>query len=104
MGMVFASRRTCIDPEHLDMILDDDEYRKLTSQAELQIGDLVIYRGDDDQVSHVGIISSIDVDIGTASMRLFVLSQWGKDGEYLHGINDVSPYLGTPTEFWTDRA
>ena len=56
MGMVFASRRTWIDPEHLEMILEDDEYQRIVSEAELQVGDLVIYRGDNNQVTHVGII------------------------------------------------
>ena len=103
MGMVFASRRTWIDPEHLEMILEDDEYQRIVSEAELQLGDLVIYRGDNNQVTHVGIISMIDNNLETAIRRLFVLSQWGGDGEYFHEIHDVSPYLGTPAEFWTDR-
>lgn len=103
MGMVFAARRTSIDPEHLGMILEDDEYRQVASESELEIGDLVVYRGDDNQVSHVGIISRIDPDLRTGSRRLSVVSQWGRDGEYIHEISDVSHYLGRPAEFWTDR-
>ena len=103
MGMVFASRRTWIDPDHLGMILEDDEYQRVIAESELQIGDVVVYRGNDNEVSHVGVIVSVEIEIATASRRLWVLSQWGKDGEYLHEVDDVSPYLGTPVEFWTDR-
>ena len=85
------------------MILEDDEYRRLRSESELTIGDLVVYRGSMNEVTHVGVISRIDLNLVLGRHRTFVLSQWGRDGEYIHEINDVSPYLGNVSEFWTDR-
>ena len=102
MGLVFASRRTSIDPDDLYMILSDDGFLKI-GESECDVGDLVVYRGDDNEVSHVGIIARIETQLATAERLIFGLSQWGKDGEYVHEIRDVNPLLGTPTEFWTDR-
>ena len=84
------------------MILSDDGFSKI-SESECEVGDLVVYRGDDKEVSHVGIIARIETKLATAERDIFGLSQWGKDGEYIHAIHDVNPLLGTPTEFWTDR-
>ena len=103
MGMVFASRRTWIDPDHLQMILQDDEYQRVSSKSELQPGDLVVYRDDKDLVSHVGIVAQVKTNIKEAAWEVYVLSQWGGDGEYFHLDKDVHPWLGEPSEYWTDR-
>jgi cell wall-associated NlpC family hydrolase len=104
MGLVFASRRTWIDPEHLYQILADDEYQQLGGVAEAQPGDVVVYRGSDGQPSHVGIIWERNLIVpGQQEDPVKVLSQWGADGEYLHDLSDVPLLLGTATEFWTDR-
>lgn len=103
VGMVFAARRTWIEPEHVEWILQEDGYRQVAREADLDVGDVVVYRDGDSQVCHVGIIFSIAMNVGSADWQITVLSQWGADGEYLHDIYDVHPSLGEPSEFWTDR-
>ena len=102
MGMVFAARRVWIETPELQMILDDDEFRKLAPSEAPEVGDVVVYRDESGNVSHVGLIAQ--VLLGAREEPEFrVLSQWGQDGEYFHNINDVSPLLGSANEFWTDR-
>ena len=103
MGMVFASRRTWVGPEHLDMILRDDEYRPIDDTGELQRGDVVVYRNDQGVPTHVGIVAEIHPTLENGQLQITVLSQWGADGEYLHSVNDVNPLLGYPSDYWTDR-
>ena len=102
MGMVFASRRTAIDPDQLGVILSDDGYVRI-SESEIEAGDLVVYRGDNKEVSHVGIVFQVGLYRENNVRDVFALSQWGLDGEYFHEMRDVNPQLGTPAEFWTDR-
>ena len=102
VGMVFASRRTCVEPEHLPMILADDEYQQV-NRRDLQPGDIVVYRDDRDEISHVGIVADVTPNPKDATWDVVVLSQWGGDGEYFHLDYDVNPRLGRPTEYWTDR-
>lgn len=102
MGMVFASRRTWVEPEHLKMILEHDAYQQV-GRNDLQRGDVVVYRDNQDEVSHVGIVYEVKVNLEEASLEVVVLSQWGHDGEYFHLDDDVNPMLGKPTEYWTDR-
>lgn len=103
MGMVFASRRTCIQPEHLRMILEDDGLRRVSNKGDLQHGDIVVYRDDEGEVSHVGIVADVKADLANATWEVLVLSQWGRHGEYFHLDEDVHSRLGKPTEYWTDR-
>ena len=103
VGMVFASRRTWIEPEHVPMILSDDGYRPI-DRNELERGDVVVYRRESlEEISHVGVVARVEVKPKDASLEVLVLSQWGHDGEYFHLDDDVNPMLGTPTEYWTDR-
>lgn len=103
MGMVFANRRTWIDPDNFRMIMEDDGYRRVPDESELRIGDVVVYRGENGDVSHVGIVTEIRTNVAQASREVFVLSQWGAYGEYFHRVDDVSPWLGKPQEYWTER-
>ena len=103
VGMIFAARRTWIETDLVDMILREDGYRQLGDESEVHVGDVVIYRTEDGEISHVGLISGIGANVEEAKWEFTVLSRWGQDGEYFHDINDVSPYLGKPTEYWTDR-
>lgn len=103
VGLVFASRRTHIEPEHVATILREDGFRRVNREEELEIGDVVIYRTDDREISHVGLIAKIVVAVERGQREITVLSQWGADGEYFHHIDDVNPNLGRPAEFWTDR-
>ena len=102
MGMVFGSRRVWIDTDELELILDGDDYRRLSDGGEVTEGDVVVYR-DEDVVTHVGIVARTRQNLAQAVTEITVLSQWGRHGEYFHGIDDVDSRLGTPAEFWTDR-
>jgi hypothetical protein len=104
VGMVFASRRTFIDSDHLDTILRDDGFRQI-AKDQMHQGDLVVYRLNE-IAKHVGIIYEIrDVAVDPVHPReeIWVLSQWGENGEYLHKIDEVSPLYGNKQEFWTER-
>ena len=101
--MVFASRRTAIQPEHLGMILKDDKYRLLSNHSEIERGDLVVYRDGKGEISHVGIVANVAIGLEDKPIQVCVLSQWGADGEYFHLADDVHPALGSPAEYWTDR-
>lgn len=103
MGMVFATRRTWVDTNQLSIILEDDDYRKLTSMEDVIEGDVIIYKGEEGQVTHVGLVSSVVPNLIEGSKTINVMSQWGHDGEYFHRIDDVNPLLGVPAEAWTDR-
>ena len=102
VGMAFASRRTCIEPHHVQMILDDDGYKEV-APADVVSGDLVIYRDKHGEISHVAVVVSHAPDIAKGQWRTDVLSQWGSDGEYLHEITDVSELLGKPDKFYSER-
>jgi len=103
MGMVFASRRTWIDTDELGMILEDDEYRRLSSNEEVVLGDIVVYKDVTGAVSHVGVVARVSIDFVAGTKETTVLSQWGRDGEYFHRVDDVNSRLGSPSEYWTDR-
>lgn len=83
------------------MILYDDEYQKLGTTEEVEIGDVVVYYAAHDS-THVGIV----VDVGrhlTTTRSITVMSKWGGEGEYIHPINHVPDAYGQRLEFWTDR-
>ena len=103
MGMVFACRRTFIDIEHLEEILEEDEYTRVDDVRELKRGDIVVYRDDAGRATHVGIVCALVYDIRSGDISVSVLSQWGADGEYFHEVKDVNVRLGSPAEYWTDR-
>jgi hypothetical protein len=102
MGMVFANRRTCIDPEYLDRIIKEDGYRPITEESELSVGDVVVYKSSG-QVVHVGLVALIQPVIGEGRWEITVLSQWGRTGEYFHSLADVHANFGEQSEYWTDR-
>jgi hypothetical protein len=104
VGLVVASRRTWVDPDHLLTILIQDSYRRLRGPEETEVGDVVVYRDEAGDVSHVGLVSRKKlVDPVNGADYLQVLSKWGADGEYFHDLTDVPYLLGRPTEYWTDR-
>ena len=57
IGMAFANRRTCIEPEQVPMILQEDGYAEVPQAASVITGDIVIYELDG-EISHVGIVVS----------------------------------------------
>jgi hypothetical protein len=103
MGIVFAARRTWVEPDELWMIMQDDEYKRVVSIDDVGRGDVVVYKNDEGDVVHVGLVAEIRITLEISTREVFVLSQWGADGEYFHCIDDLHPNLGTPTEYWTDR-
>jgi hypothetical protein len=102
VGLVFGSRRTCIDPDQLELILREDGYRRLPGEHEVEVGDLVLYRVGN-KYEHIAVVVHKKQNFINACFEITVISQWGSEGEYIHLIRDVPPALGTPQEFWTDR-
>jgi hypothetical protein len=103
--MIVAARRAWVDPDNLIWILEDDGFQRLQGIQQVEIGDLVVYRSTDGDVSHVGVVLRKKLIIGAEKKGdpLVVLSKWGGDGEYIHEMSDVPALLGSPSEFWTDR-
>jgi hypothetical protein len=105
VGLVFAARRTAIDcPSTLDMILRDDGYY-IVPETDVVCGDVVVYRNRG-VPNHVGLIYELkDVSIrqDRSSIELWVLSQWGEDGEYIHKCREVPHIYGDTIEFWSER-
>jgi hypothetical protein len=100
-GLVFASRRTSIDPEDLEMVRED-EYRVIP-ENEVLPGDVVIYRDETSNIVHVGVLLEKRLSASELDDHLLVLSQWGFYGEYIHLSKDVPPGFGAVSEFWTER-
>jgi hypothetical protein len=103
--MAFANRRTCIEPEHVSMILQDDGYALVGAEAAVMPGDVVVYESEASpgEISHVAVVISNHANLEDGSSRIRVVSQWGSDGEYLHDYRDVPPWLGKPARFYTER-
>jgi len=104
VGLVFASRRTVVDCKHLEVILRDDGYRPIGREKAVE-GDIVVYlRNNEPQ--HVGIVFRLQ-DLSFARdgsvIQVWILSQWGDDGEYLHKMQEVPVIYGDVTHFWTER-
>jgi hypothetical protein len=97
VGLVFGSRRTVIDIDHVRRILEDDEYATIPRWKAAR-GDLALYE-DSSGPAHIGIIWGID----TILNELMVLSQWGQDGEFFHSIDDVREDWRYSISIWTDR-
>jgi len=112
LGMIFASRRTCVGVEKnigpvLRLILQEDGYLPVPSQDALSVGDVVVYKFgdscDDSSISHVSMVVQNEPLFEGGSRQIMALSQWGADGEYYHRMDDVPLLLGKPAEFWTHR-
>lgn len=103
VGMVFATRRTWIDPNEVRKFLEDDGYRRLRSLDNADIGDVVIYKDKTQLIQHVGIVASRKEDIATAQRSFVILSKWSICAEFLHKPDDVPEAWGILDEVWTDR-
>jgi hypothetical protein len=101
VGMVFANRRTFIEPEQIPMILQDDEYIEVRPDA-LMPGDVVLYEDPKTQdIKHVGLVLAAEVMFEAKKIR--VLSQFGRDGEYIHDLDDVPDFYGkTVVKFYSE--
>lgn len=105
MGMVFASRRTWVETnkEVLNLILKDDAYRKVEEIKSISVGDIVVYRSDDGDPQHVGIVIERVPELAIGNFKIKILSKWGFDGEYIHELNYKPLLFGSHTDFYTDR-
>jgi hypothetical protein len=63
---------------------------------------VVIYKKDG-VVQHVGVVTQVVSDIERATKTLFIVSQWGHDGEWIHPHDCVPEVFGKISEVWTDR-
>ena len=103
VGLVFASRRTWVESDHLQLILKSDGYKKVENEQNLMVGDLVVYENEQHDLTHVGLVVEIKWNLVGGKNTILILSKWGQNGEYLHEIEDVPPLLGRPSTFWTER-
>ncbi len=104
MGLVFASRRTCIDIDQARSVLSMDGYVPLNGIDATKVGDIVLYVRNGTPM-HVGVIVSKykGEDIYSVNRETIkVLSKWGDAGEYLHDIDDLPENFGRSTEYFTD--
>ncbi|HUY90227.1 MAG TPA: hypothetical protein VMV10_15930 [Pirellulales bacterium] len=111
-GLVWASRRTCLTEEsEWRAILKEDEYRRITSEREVAVGDVVVYvRRGSNEIIHVAKvcekISMAGAGLEGARPVLKALSKWdNRYGEDVHAIEDVFLNGGEAfdVEYWTDR-
>jgi hypothetical protein len=102
VGMIFASRRTAIGAEHLEMILSDDGYYRV-SPRDAVCGDLIVYRDKEGTPNHLALISAIIQEIAEGNIRFECLSQWGENGEYFHREDKISKWFGPNREIWSER-
>src|SRR5580700_7258569 len=59
VGMVFANRRTWIEPDQVQLVFDDDGYRKLDRMNDAMPGDVAVYRDASNDIVHVGLIVDV---------------------------------------------
>jgi hypothetical protein len=88
------------------MVLEEDGYRPVTRESDVERGDVVVYSDDREEVQHVGIVLEVFRDVRpdtTEPWKVRVLSKWGADGEYIHWANDVVRHFGRP-HYFTERS
>ena len=102
VGMVFACRRTCIEPELTPRILKEDGYRRI-APADASVGDVIVYKNGQGELVHIGLVITHYPEVRAGKWKTAVLSQWGSVGEYFHDAEDVPLFLGKPVEYWTER-
>lgn len=84
------------------MILDEDGFQETNPQSVVP-GDIVVYRDNVGDISHVAVVVSHQPDVAAARWKTTVLSQWGADGEYIHDYEDVHQTLGRPDKFYSEK-
>jgi hypothetical protein len=93
-GMTFAARRTRIWLSRaLQMILADDGWTTV-NQSEALPGDVVIYRSDDGDLSHSGVVVESD------PLAPLILSKWGNGGERVHRLRECPSVYGPQVTFY----
>lgn len=103
-GLAFGSRRTSItDGEQVRKALDDDGFRRLAWDYLLwDVGDIVLYRTDREEISHVAVVLAMTPRL-TGEMDVRVISAWGESGEYVHWMNPNNALLGEPYAVYSQR-
>jgi hypothetical protein len=101
-GLTFGSRRTQVDwsPATIGMILEDDGFEEVRDRAP-QIGNVVIYYGDDGKPEHSGIV--IGKQSGDGYNVPLIWSKWGKGFEVVHPLGACS-WAGMATRFFRIKA
>jgi len=87
-GMTFASSRTSVGPESIDMIIEDDGYTQIEDFREVEPGDVVLYHSELGEVSHSGVVVAVP---SKEDLNTWVISKWGKFSEAYHRLLDC-PY------------
>ncbi len=103
-GLVFGARRTTINICHVRWILEEDEYKQIPDPQHYGYmqGDIVLY-GTQDEITHVGIVWSVEVDDKGIFSKPIILSKWGETPEFLHPLAVVPDEYGMPVEFWRHK-
>lgn len=111
-GLVWASRRTAVyEQEQVELILNEDGYRRLKSDEQPRSGDLAVYYFNDNSIIHVGMITELKYIVGSSTSSTdsekfpWLLSKWNDSGgEVLHHYQDVPwPEGEYRIIFWTER-
>ncbi|MCK4578558.1 MAG: hypothetical protein KAU50_07190 [Candidatus Marinimicrobia bacterium] len=105
VGMVLSSRRTWIDIDIVGWILNQDSYILLSGVAEARPGDLVVYKDTHSkEYAHIGMFLGERLLLeGSNQTEMWVISQFGNFGEWIHPIDHVLPTWKGGIEIWTDR-
>ena len=77
-GWVFTGGKFGILGQEVDTILEENDYFAVTGPA---MGDLCVYRGEDNAVAHTAIVRGV-FDDGT----ILVEGKWGRLGIFLHPV------------------
>ncbi len=91
-GWVFTGGRYWVRGGSVDMILQDNGYRVMSSP---QIGDLAIYREANGQVAHSGVVCGF-----TRDQEVLVESKWGRLGRFIHR-SDQHGYPDTTCTYYS---
>ncbi len=83
VGWVFAAGRYEMQCNDVPAILEDNGYQLVKNP---QVGDLVIYRNDEDAVTHAGNVALL-----LDTNKPLVESKWGAQGVFLH-LPEGSPF------------
>lgn len=75
-GWVFTGGRCAVPGRAVDRILSDNRYQRVALPKQ---GDLIVYRNENGEVEHTGIVEAIGED-----GLILIKSKWGAIGLYIH--------------------